>query len=71
MMQMHVEPPPIPLIKLNRDWKSQKDFLKPKLNRDPTASTSNLYEFKIIIFNNGDQEEFFFSCITSTQPSLC
>ena len=36
-----------------------KYFVKLKLCRDPTSSTSELYDFKGCLFDNGDPEEFF------------
>ena len=56
----HVEPPPIPLIQETYDSKSDKDFVKLKLRWDPMSSTSDLYEFKIYLFDNGKPEEFLF-----------
>ena len=38
MAQVHVEPPPTPLIKVKYDGKSDKDFVKLKLRRDTTSS---------------------------------
>ena len=53
MTQPNVYPPLIPLVKENHDDKSGKYFVKIKLRRDPTSSTSDLYEFKISLFDNG------------------
>ena len=58
MTQAHVEPPSIPPIKGNYDGKSEKYFIKLKLRRDPTSSTSEQYEFRMYLFDNGDPEEF-------------
>ena len=58
MTQPHVEPPPITLIKEKHNGKSDKDFVKLKLRRDPTFSMSDLYEFKMSLFENGEPEEF-------------
>ena len=58
MTQPHLEPPPIPLIKENQNVKLDKYFVKQKLCRYPTSSTSDLYEFKISFFDNGEPEEF-------------
>ena len=58
MIQPHVEPSPIPLIKERHGEKSGNDFVIIKLRRDPTSSTSYLYEFKIYFFDNGEPEEF-------------
>ena len=56
----HVEPPPIPLIKEISTGKSDGDYVKLKLRRDPKSSTSDLYEFMISLFDHGDPEEVFF-----------
>ena len=58
MTQIHVEPPPVPLIKINHGNNSDKDFVKLKLRRDPTSSSSDLYEFNMYLLDNGDPEEF-------------
>ena len=58
MTQVHVEPPPIPLIKGKYDGNSEKYLVKLKLRRDPTSSTSDLYEFSMSLFENGEREEF-------------
>ena len=57
-VQVHVEPPPIPLIKSNNDEKMDKDCVKLKLHRDPTSQNFDLYEFKVALFDNVDTEEF-------------
>ena len=56
--QVQVEPPLTPLIKIKHDGKSDKDFIKPKLRRYPTSKNSDLYEFKMAVFENGKREEF-------------
>ena len=56
MNQVHVEPLLIPLIKGKYNGKSDKDFVKLKLRRYPTSSMSNLYEFKMSLFDNGNPE---------------
>ena len=58
MTQPHVDPPQIPLIKEKYDGKSDRYFVKLKLRRDPTLPTSDLYELKISLFDNGEPEEF-------------
>ena len=55
---MHVETPLIPLIKSKHGDKSDKYFVRIKLCRDPTSYSSDLYEFKMAFFDNGDLEEF-------------
>ena len=42
MIQVHVEPPSIPIIKGKYDGKSDKYFVKLKLCRYPTSSTLDL-----------------------------
>ena len=51
--QIHVEPHPIPLIKSKNDTKAKKYCVKIKLRRDNTSEKSDLYEFKMALFNNG------------------
>ena len=61
----HVEPSPIPLIQEKYDGKSDKEFVKLKLRRVPTSSTSDLYESKRTFFENGELEEFYCLCVNS------
>ena len=58
--QVHVETTPIPLNKGKYDGKLDKDFVRLKFLRDPTSSTSDLCEFKMYFFDNGDTEDFLF-----------
>ena len=58
MTQPHVETVSIPLIKENHSGKWDIYFVKLKLRRDPTLSTSGLYEFKMSLFGNGKPEKF-------------
>ena len=58
MTHQYVERLTIPLIQENHDGKSEKDFVKLKLRRDPTLPTSDLYEFKMSLFENSESEEF-------------
>ena len=55
---MHMEPPPTPLIKSKHSDKSDKYFVKMILRRDPTSATSDLYELKMALFDNGNLGEF-------------
>ena len=55
-----MEPPPISLIKSKNDEESDKDSVKIKLRRDPASAKSDLYEFKLALFDNGKPEEFLF-----------
>ena len=59
LLQLHVDPPPITLIKGNHDDKLEDDFVKIKLGRDWTSENSYLYEFTMALFYNGDREAFF------------
>ena len=56
--QVQVEPPP---IKSKHDDKSDQDFVKLKLRRDPMSEKSDLYEFQMALFDNGYPEEFLIS----------
>ena len=38
--------------------KAERDCVKIKLRRDPTSEKSDLYEFKMALFDNGETEEF-------------
>ena len=58
MTQAHVEPLPIPPIKSKLNNKSDKGFVKLKLRRDPTSATSDIYDFKMALFDNGHPDEF-------------
>ena len=49
-----MEPPPIPLIKETYNGKLDEYLVKLKLRRDPTSSTSDLYEFNMCFFDHGD-----------------
>ena len=49
--------PPIPLIKENNNGNSDKYFVKIKLRREPMSTTSDRYEFKMSLFDNGNPEE--------------
>ena len=42
----------------NINGNPDKGFVKLKLRRDTTSSTSDLYEFKMSFFDNGKPEEF-------------
>ena len=55
-IQVHVDPPPVPLVKRNTNEKLDKDCVKVKLHRYPTSEKSNLYKFKISLFDNGKPE---------------
>ena len=59
-VKVHVEPPPIPLIKSNNDKKSGKYGVKNKFCRYSTPEKSDLYELKISLFDMGGPEELLF-----------
>ena len=54
----HIEPPPITLNKEKHNGKSENDFVKLKLRRDPMLCLSDLYEFKISFFENDEPDKF-------------
>ena len=58
MTQPQVETLLIPLITENHYGKPDKYLVKLKLCRDPTVSTSDIYEFKMYLLENGEPEEF-------------
>ena len=58
-VQVHVDPPLIPLIKSRNNYKWDKYFVKIKLRRHITSENSDFYELKTDLFDNGDPEEFF------------
>ena len=55
---MHVKPPLIPLITSKNGEKSGRDCVKNKFLRYPTSAKSDLYEFKMTLFDNVNPEEF-------------
>ena len=57
----HVEPSMIPFIKEISTGKSDGDYVKLKLCRDPKSSTSDIYEFRISLFDYDKPEEFLLS----------
>ena len=46
-VQVHVDPPLVNLIKIKHNDKSDKDFVKIKLHKDPTSEILSLYESKM------------------------
>ena len=57
-VQVHVEIPPIPLIKSKNSKQPDKCCVKIKLCRDITSQNLGLYELIMAFFDNGDLEEF-------------
>ena len=51
-VQVHAETPPITFIQDNNNDKLDKSFVKIKLRRDLTSENSDLYEFKMALFDN-------------------
>ena len=58
-VQVQLEPPLIPPIKINNNDKWDKDIVKMKLYSDPTSEKLDLYEFKVAFFDNCEPEIFF------------
>ena len=57
-IQVHVDPPTISLIKRMNGEKPNTDSVKIKLRRDPTPGKLDLYEFKMVFFDNIEPQEF-------------
>ena len=57
-LQVHVEPSLVPLIKSKKYEQPGICFVKIKLRRYPTSEKSDLYEFKMASFDNGNTEKF-------------
>ena len=53
-----MDPPLIRLINSKNDEKLYKDCDKIKLHRDTMSQKSDLYELKMVLFDNGEPEEF-------------
>ena len=66
IVPVHVDPPPILLIKGKYYCKSDKYFVILKFCSYPSSSTLELYEFKMSLFDNGEPEEFCCLCVTAT-----
>ena len=54
----HAKPPTIPLINEKYTSKSYGDYVKLKLCRDPTSSTSDLYYFRMYLLYHNEKEDF-------------
>ena len=59
LVQNHVDPPPIPLIKSNVDTKLKKYYVKTKLCRNSMPNTYGMYELKVSKYDNGETKGFF------------
>ena len=53
VVQLHVDPPPTPLIKSKHNDKLDKGFVTIKLHRDPKPENSELNESEMVLFDNG------------------
>ena len=51
-VKFHVDPPPIPLIKSSIFSKTERDYEKIKWRKNHTPEKSDVYEFKIALFEN-------------------
>ena len=65
----HIELPPIPLVKEMSNSKSDGDYVKLNLRRYPKPSMSNLYEFRMSLFDHGKPEKFILF-VTNFQTTL-
>ena len=59
-VQVHMDPPQIPLNKIKNDDKLDKYCVKIKLHRDLISQKLKLYEIKMPLFDKGEPEEFLF-----------
>ena len=59
VVQVYVDPPPIPLIKGKHDDKLDKDLVELKFCRDKISENADIYECKKALFENKNPEEFF------------
>ena len=57
-VQIHIDPPPIPLIQIMNDTKAEKYCVKIKLRKYTMSVKSYLYEFKMALFDDREPEEF-------------
>ena len=60
-VEVHVDPPLIPLTKIKNNENLDKDFFRIKLRSNPRTQRLDLYDlylFKITFFDNRDPEEF-------------
>ena len=57
-VQALIEPPPIPLIKVDLEEERASNIIKVKMRRNPALAASETYELKMATFENGQPEEF-------------
>ena len=53
-VQIHLDPHPIPIIKIKIDTKFKKDYVKIKLHINPVLVIFYMHEFKMSLVDNGD-----------------
>ena len=53
-VQVHVKPPSTTLIKSKIDMNLVKHYFKIKLCRNPTSEASDMYQFKMELFDHGE-----------------
>ena len=58
VVQVHMEPPLTPPDKSKHGDRLDRNFVNIKLRRDPMSENSDLYEFKMALFDNGDPGQF-------------
>ena len=57
-VQADIEPPPIPLIKVELEEEKASDIIRINMRWNPKLSASEMYKLKISTFKNGKPEEF-------------
>ena len=57
-VQVNIDQPQVTLIKSTKDDKPDKYFVKMIFCRDLKSEKLDLYEFKMVLFDNGEPEEF-------------
>ena len=55
-MQARIDPPPIPLIKLEVDDDRTTHIIKVKMRRNPSSVASKTYNININMFDDGQPE---------------
>ena len=59
--QVHLDPPPTPLMKSKQDDKSDNDCIKLKSRRDMLSERLEPYELNMALFDNGEPKVFLLS----------
>ena len=57
-VQARIEPPPIPLIKVELEEERTSKIIRVKIRINPDSSMSETYEFKMARLKNGQPEDF-------------